>query len=65
MAGERRSCGECLMNDARVIRLDANGVCPNCGTDYGRAPIEPHQRTEEQARDWHIRRDERNGRHTP
>lgn len=29
------NCGECLMNKVEVVKLDAEGVCPKCGTDYG------------------------------
>ena len=31
------SCGECLMRDVEVVRLDADGRCPRCGADYSAA----------------------------
>lgn len=31
-----RSCGECLMERVEAVKLDPNGCCPKCGTDYGR-----------------------------
>lgn len=31
-----RNCGECLMQRVEIHQLDKNGVCPNCGADYGR-----------------------------
>jgi hypothetical protein len=36
-----RNCGECLFNAVEIVELDANGVCPRCGTDYG--PDSPTQ----------------------
>lgn len=34
----KRSCGECLMERAEVVHLDASGLCPKCGTNYGAEP---------------------------
>jgi len=33
-----RNCGECLWNRVEVVELLANGVCPQCGADYGPEP---------------------------
>jgi hypothetical protein len=30
-------CGECLMNDVKVVPLGPDGRCPRCGADYGAA----------------------------
>ncbi len=28
-------CGECLAERAKIVELDCDGKCPDCGTDYG------------------------------
>ena len=34
-AGTPRNCGECLMDAVIVQPLDARGICPRCGANYG------------------------------
>jgi hypothetical protein len=36
-----RNCGECLFNTVDIVELDAAGVCPRCGADYGPEPAPP------------------------
>ncbi len=35
------NCGECLMNKAEMVEISSEGICPSCGTDYGKPTDEP------------------------
>ena len=34
------NCGECLMDHQELVPLDADGICPECGVNYGPPPAD-------------------------
>jgi len=36
-------CGECLMNQTRLVDLGSDGICPKCGADYSGEDFAPAQ----------------------